>query len=157
MPGDLTLSPALRRLLEHWTVLLHGQHLLLHLHGLHHSRFPQPAQGIPLLEETPHLQGLLRQGDQALAVVHALLPVSAPHCCKHFAADQSEGALFLESAFLPPPRVPQDDAKLPLPLCLQLSPSAQTRCGLTADALCVWESSPRPPLDLHIPFPGRAR
>lgn len=151
MPRDLTVRSALHHLLDHWTVLLHGQHLLLHLHGHHHSCLPQPAQGTPLLEETPHLPGPLRQGDQALAPGKLWsMPFSR---CLHSAVAKislwtSERMLcswkFL--LFL----LPESPEMMPSPLCraaggssLQLSPLQGH--SLTADGLCLLGGSPRPP------------
>lgn len=160
MPGDLTARSALHHVLDHRTILLHGQHLLLHLHGLHHSRLPQPAQGIPLLEETPHLQGPLRQGDQALAPGRLWsMPFSR---CLHPAVANislwtSERMLCSwKSLFFLLPESPEMMLSSLCPTAggssLQLSLPAGH--SLTAATLCVSGGSPRLPSDLHIPFPG---
>lgn len=149
MSGDLTVCQALCCFLDHWTVLLHGQHLLLHLHGLHHSDLPQPEQGIPLLEETPHLQGLLRQGDQALALGSLwFMPFSCLHPpVANISLWTRERMLCSwKSLFFLLPEPPE---MMPSSLCpaaggssLQLRPAAGH--GLTTDALHVTGGSDLP-------------
>lgn len=159
MPGDLAVPTALHYLPHHWTLLLHRQHLLLHLLGLPRRVLPQPAPGIPLLEETPHLQGALRGSASSalgrLGSIHGPLQLPAPTCCKLGPVEQREEVLFLESLWL----FSESPRMVASCLCRGGAASSSAPYGhrLTTSALSVLGGSPRPPSDLHIPFVGASR
>lgn len=142
VPGDLTVPPALHHLLHHRTLLLHRQHLLLHLPGLPGGVLPQPAPRVPLLEETPHLQGALR-GSARLCPgspgsIRAPPQLPAPTCC-----NRSSGAARGSSVpgiALCSLRGPQDGAKLPLPGGSSLQLSSLQGTGGSKMLSVFWEA-----------------
>lgn len=151
MPGHLAVPPALHFPLHHWTLLLHRQHLLLHISGLPGGVVPQPAPGVPLLEETPCLQGALRGSARLCpgqAVLHPCPFLAAcTHLLKTLSLWSSERKFCSWNGFGFSQRAPR--------WCQGASargeqPPAQfpTGQGLPTNALSVLGGSPRPSSDL---------